>query len=532
MSKYLRWLIVVLVVALGAVVVGSHDEAHAQRKEEDVDRARKLMEDGQSLFKQGRYKDAMLKFEEAYKTHAFSAFLYNAAFAAEKAGDLQRAIARYNEYLASDPDSPYADQVKSKIEKLKEELSKVPEPGEGGAGGEGGDAGGAGGEGGGEAKPEPKPKAPVPADEATIAQIRSLVIIESEPAGAPLTIYERIVPTASPFSLGGKNPGWREIITNAQTPKDLSLKVGYYHVVIEKFQDYNPSETDINLAPGHVYTFKANLSQGEFLGQLLLKTNVETAKVYVDDPPPHESAPIFRGTNTKELNKGEHSLWIEAPGYKPVKKDFRIEQGKTTELRINLERVDYGYVVIDGNASQIDIEIDEKPHPAYVANGGPTKIKLPAGKHKLVLDADGRKEFEGDIEVPKGQELPIHATLTDSYPRGRAVVLGVLAVGAGVGGVLLHLAAEDKLGGPYEDDTRQIFEISRYVAWGLSGVLVGFTIFFAVYDPNPDSLLKYDPNREFPEEEKKKKTQKSASIDLIAPWFTEDAGGVGILGTF
>jgi tetratricopeptide (TPR) repeat protein len=532
-SKYLRWavLVLVLVVAIGAVVVGSHDEAYAQREEADVDRARKLMEDGQSLFKQGLYNDAMLKFEEAYKTHAFSAFLYNAAFAAEKAGDLERSIARYNEYLASDPDSPYADQVKAKIEKLKEEMSQVPEPSDGG-GGAGGD-GGAGGGGGGDGKPAPK--APIPADEETIAQIRSLVLVESEPAGAPLTIFERIVPTAAPFNLGGNNPGWREIISHSQTPKDLSLAVGYYHVVIEKFQDYNPSETDINLAPGHVYTFKANLSQGEFLGALLLKTNVEKAKVFVDDPPPHKSAPLFRGTDTRDLNKGEHTLWIEAPGYSPVKQVFTIEQGKTTELSLDLERVDYGYLVLDGNAGHIEIEIDEKPYAAYRSGSDPTKIKLPSGKHKLMLDADGRKVFEGEIEVPKGQELPVHATLSDAYPRSKAIVLGVMAVGAGVGGVLLHLAHEDKLGGPYEDDTKQVFNVTRFVAWGASGLFLGLTIFYAVYDPNPDSLLKYDPNREFTDDEdgpKKPKPQKSATIDFIAPWFGPESGGVGMVGTF
>ncbi len=518
-------------LAVGGVVLFGQPVAHAQKEKADVEKARKLMEDGQSLFKQGLYQDAMLKFEEAYKIHSFSAFLYNAALAAEKAGDLQRAIARYKEYLASDPESPYGDQVKDKIKALEDELSKVPAPGDGG-GGSGGDGGGdAGGAGGGKT---PAPKAPVPADEATIAQIRSLVLIESEPRGAPLSLYERVVPTAAPFQLGGKNTGWRQIIKDAQTPKDLSLAVGYYHVVIEKFQDYNPSETDINLAPGHVYTFKANLSQGAFLGQLLLKTNVEHAKVFVDDPPPHKSAPLFRGTDTRDLNKGEHTLWIEAPGYKPVQKTFVIEQGKTTELKLDLERLDFGYVVLDGNAEEIEIEINQKPYAStYKSGGDPLKIKLPAGKHKLVLDADGRKEFEGEIDVPAGQELPVHATLTEAYPRGKAVALGILSVGAAVGGVFLHLEADKPVGQPHDEDIHQVFNVSRFVAWGASGLFAGLAIFYAVYDPNPESLIKLDPNREFPEgEEKKPKQQKSASIDLLAPWFTEEGGGVGILGSF
>ena len=252
----------------------------------------------------------------------------------------------------------------------------------------------------------------------------------------------------------------------------------------------------------------------------------------MDDPPPHKSAPLFRGTDARDLNKGEHTLWLEAPGYKPLKKSFTIEQGETTELKLDLERLDYGFLVLDGNAEEIEVEIDEKPYASYKAGGEPLKIKLPAGKHKVVLDADGRKEFEGDIDVPRGQEIPVHATLTDAYPRGKAVALAILSVGAGVGGIFLHLEAEKPVDMPHNEDIKQVFNVSRFVAWGASGLFAGLAIFYAVYDPNPDSLVKFDPNREFPEKDDKRKTQKSASVDLIAPWVTPEGGGVGVVGRF
>ena len=124
-------------------------------------------------------------------------------------------------------------------------------------------------------------------------EIRSLVLVDSEPKGAPLTIYERTVATAAPFKHGGKNEGWRKVVSDIKTPKDLTLRVGHYHVVIEAFRDFKRSDTQINLSPGHVYTFKANLSQGEFLSFLRVKSNVENAKVYLDDPPPHKSCLLY-----------------------------------------------------------------------------------------------------------------------------------------------------------------------------------------------------------------------------------------------
>jgi hypothetical protein len=532
MTKLLRMFVLCIVAALGAVVLVSHGDAIAA--DDAVEKARELMDEGQTYFKAGRYKDAMEKFEAAYEAHAAGAFLYNAAFAAERAGDLQRAIYRYDMYLAADPNSPYGDQVRQKIDKLKTELSNVEKPSADGGGGAGGGDEAAGGAGGGATTPE-KPKAPVPADEASIQQMYSLVRVVSQPAGAPLIVYERTTPSAAAFQVGAKNSGWRKILGGVKTPRDLSLKVGHYHVIVERFREFNRSQTDINLRPGHVYTFKANLSQGAFLGQLLFKTNVEQAKIYVDDPPPHKSAPMFRGPASVNLNEGPHDLWIETPGHEPVKKSFEITQGKTTEITVTMKRLEYGYLVLDGNAREIEVEINEQEHAAYLSQGEPLKIKLPAGAHKVVLDASGRKEYEGTIVVPKGQELPVHVNLVESYPRAKAVVMGLFAIGSAVGGVFLHLEAEKGIAPPdgtsadgHEPVAHDVFAVTRWVAFGTAGALAGLSIFFFIYDPNPDSFVKEDDTREFPE----KKAKKAARLPTITPWVGPDAGGIGISGTF
>ena len=498
-------LVVAGFVAFGASPAGAADP---------VDEARALMEEGQGLFKLGKYAEAMAKFEAAYQTHAAAAFLYNAAFAAEKAGDLKLAIKRYNMYLAAEPDSPYAKQVRKRIEDLERELAAPPPPKPDG------------GEGGGDGA-EPKEAKP---DAATIAELPSLVRVMSDPPGAPLLVFEKVSKTAKSFVPGEGNPGWRKIVGGVQTPKELSLKVGSYYVVVEKFREFNESGTALELAPGHVYTYKASLSQGAFQGALLLRTNIEHARVYVNDPPPHKSAPMQRGPGTLTLPTGEHQVWIEAPGYETKKETVTIDRGKTAELDVRLERVDFGFLVIDGDAGEITIAVDGKPQPTFSSRGDPVRLELPAGKHQLVLDADGRKTFEGSIEVPKGEELPVHATLVESYPRAKAFVIGGFAIGAAIGGVFLHLEAIKPVGQPHDESVHQAFNVTRFVAWGASGLLAGLAIFYAVYDPLPDSYVRQDPTREFSEEagKSKKPTQEAALRPVISPWFSPQGGGLGV----
>lgn len=508
-STFRRFVAVALALGITFALLGEGGPAVA-RAADPVEQARGLMEEGQSLFKLGKYGEAMAKFEAAYQTHAAAAFLYNAAFAAEKSGDLKLAIKRYNMYLAAEPDSPYAKQVRERIEKLEAELAAPPPPEP-----DGGEGGGA------SSPPDEKP------DAATIAELPSLVRVMSDPPGAPILVFEKVGKGAKPFVMGEGNPGWRKIVAGVQTPKELSLKVGSYHVVIEKFREFNESGTSLELAPGHVYTYKASLSQGAFQGALLLRTNIEHARIYVNDPPPHRSAPMQRGPGTLTLPTGEHEVWVEAPGYQTRKETVTIARGETAELDVRLERVDFGYLVIDGDAGEITIAVDGKPQPTFSSRGDPVRLELPAGEHQLMLDADGRKTFEGKVEVPKGQELPVHATMVASYPRAKAFVLGGFAIGAAVGGVFLHLEAIKPVGQPHDEAAHQAFNVTRFVAWGASGLLAGLAIFYAVYDPLPDSYVRQDPTRELTEESKDE-AKEAALRPVISPWFSPRGGGLGV----
>ncbi len=425
------------------------------------------MEKGQGLFVEKKYSEALEAFESGYAEFRYSAFLYNAAVAAEKARDRQRAIARYNEFLAAVPDAPDAPEIRKKIADLERELSAPPP-----------DAGVA---------------------ESQREEMRSLVLIESAPAGAPVSIYERIVATAAPFQATKPvNPGWRRVATGLRTPADVSLKVGVYQVVVEGFADYNLSDSRISLEPGTLFKFRANLSQGEFLGSLEVTSPAKGAQIFVDDPPPHKNAPWGEGSTTKKVTPGERQIFVEAPGYLPFNKTVRVDQGKTATLDAALIRVDYGYLVVDGDAFEVTVEVDGELLGVYHQGKPALKVKLPAGPHFVEIDADGKKAWEGELDIPRGQELPVHAKLEDTSGKGLALVTSLFGLGAIGGGIgLLSLAdAKEASEGKGNSTSEAARPVGIAVLVG-GGVITGLSIFFWAYDPSDDSSLSADKNREF-----------------------------------
>jgi len=493
----------------------------------DADAVRSRMEKGQGFFVEKKFAEALEVFESGYAEFRFSAFLYNAAVAAEKARDRQRAIARYNEFLAAVPDAPDAPEIRKKIAELEQELS-----------------------------------APPPTDavvaESQREEMRSLVLVESAPTGAPVSIYERIVATAAPFQATKTvNPGWRRVATGLKTPADVSLKVGVYQVVVEGFADYNLSDSRISLEPGTLFKFRANLSQGEFLGSLEVKSPAKGALIYVDDPPPHKNAAWGEGSTTKKVTPGERQITVEAPGYLPFTKTVRVDQGKTATLDAALVRVDYGYLVVDGNAFEVTVEVDGEPVGLFREGKDPVKIKLPAGRHYVEIDADGKKAWEGELIIPKGQELPVHARLEDTPGKGHALVaslFGLGAIGGGIGLLSLASAKEKSSADGAEDSTAQAARPVGIAVLIGGGAITGLSIFFWAYDPSEDTELKEDRAREFrgreavigkPPPKDKAEGEKSSlaprrkapretagpSIGLV-PSFSDEFGGAFLQGRF
>lgn len=204
------WLLVAS-TGLGTAVAAPSDSS--KRTVTNVDSIRRFMEKGQSLFVAGQYQRAAEVFETGYELHPYSAFLFNAGVALEKSGKLTEAIDHFKKYLEVDPKAPDAPDVTKRIAKVEQALKDQALSGA--------------------AKSQSRPSSTAPGD--VDVSTKSLVIVETEPPGAPLRILRRIR-GASVFDIEGENPDWAEVFAT-ESPANASLDVGQYHVQVEKYQD-------------------------------------------------------------------------------------------------------------------------------------------------------------------------------------------------------------------------------------------------------------------------------------------------------
>lgn len=460
------------------------------------------MEKGQGLYVSGNYAGAAAVFEAGYATYPYSAFLFNAGVCYQKLNDVEHALAKFKEYARIDPNAPDIDKVNQRIATLEAAKAAAavvtpPAPTDAGVA----DAG----------APPPPPPPPVvlPTSDDQNA-MKSLVVIETEPDGAPLRIYSRTDANAQPFRIGATNPGWKEVLAT-HAPANLTLDVGHYHVVVEKFRDFNASEADMDVSPGHVHQLKANLSQGQFMAFLRVSANVIGAHVWVDDQ--KKQHPEWGETPHGELIPGgAHVVLVEVPGFEPLLANVNLQHGEQKELEVRLARVGYGVLRIDSasSAPTIKVRIDDQPKGVWRSGEEPLDARSDAGPHKLTVTSDGRKTFEGMIDVPRGQVLPLHVRMIPTFPRGPAwtqAVIGAAVLGgaiyAGIESNRLHdQLVEDRQSGSLESSdgrgTRgKIFAIGADAGFTIAGVFAALATYNFVRDPLPESSIEPGKPLEF-----------------------------------
>ncbi|HWZ88711.1 MAG TPA: PEGA domain-containing protein [Polyangiaceae bacterium] len=458
------------------------------------------MEKGQGLYVTGNYAGAAAIFEAGYATYPYSAFLFNAGVCYQKLNDVDRALAKFKDYARVDPNAPDIDKVNQRIATLEAAkaaalaAAAAPVVTDAGAA----DAG----------PPAPKPPVVLPSSDDQNA-MKSLVVIETEPDGAPLRIYGRTDPNAQPFQVGATNPGWKEVVAT-RAPASLTLDVGHYHVVVEKFRDFNASEADMDVSPGHVHQLKANLSQGQFMAFLRVSANASGAHVWVDDQ--KKERPEWGETPHGELIAGgAHVVLVELSGFEPLLANVNLQHGEQKELEVRLVRVGYGILRVDASAPSISVHVDDQPKGIWRSGEEPLDVRVDSGPHKVRVSSDGRKTFEGMIDVPRGQVLPLHLTMIPKYPREaawtQAVVGAALLGGAIYAGVesnrLYDQLQQDRQNGTLEgQDNRatrgQIFAIGADAGFIAAGAFAALATYNFIRDPLPESsvalgkLLEFD----------------------------------------
>lgn len=115
-------------LALALVVVLGHaSAAHAQPRDSRTD-ASELFARGQTAQAEGRYRDAITAYEQAYALVPHAYALYNIAVCYERLEDWQAAADNYERYLARDPSAADAGEVRTKIRELRAKQAAAVEP--------------------------------------------------------------------------------------------------------------------------------------------------------------------------------------------------------------------------------------------------------------------------------------------------------------------------------------------------------------------------------------------------------------------
>lgn len=436
-----------------------------------IEQARGRMEQGQAYFLQGRFAEAAAEFEAAYGVHPFSAFLFNAGVAYESGGDLAHAVEYFVRYVGVETNASERAEVEARIETLRGRIRERDER----LASEQAAREAALAEG---REPPPStespPATPAVAASEVASQLLSLVVVETEPEGATVTITNA-----------------EGTVATGPAPLTQTLQHGGYHIVIEH-PDYNRFERDFDVQPGVLNRLFLNLSQGEFLGYVRVVSDPPGASVILDD---REAGARGQTPFEGPVQIGHHRVWIERPGYAPVEREFDIAVGDEVRVEATLERVSYGRLRVVGNLRGSRIYIDGVQVGAI-----PWEGQVAGGTRVVRVEHDDMKTWESTVEVARGQLRPIRVRMRPAMGRGGAIAAGVIG-GLFLGGGIVtsvyvndlygQLDRESRAGLLQGDDERlQVgywLSIGQYVAYGVAGVAAALAIFYAVYDDLPPS---------------------------------------------
>lgn len=109
-------------LSVSALCFAPRDVSAQQDAQLDEETTKKLLEmigQAKALEKEGKHKDALELYKQAYDLSPQGALLYRMGRACERSGDMQCAIEYYDKFVAALPDNPKAVEVKSKVAELR-----------------------------------------------------------------------------------------------------------------------------------------------------------------------------------------------------------------------------------------------------------------------------------------------------------------------------------------------------------------------------------------------------------------------------
>ncbi|QQR90722.1 MAG: PEGA domain-containing protein [Myxococcales bacterium] len=451
--------------------------AQAYQDKAALEKARQFMEQGQAFYAQNEYAKAAEAFDQAYEAQPFSAFLYNAAIAHERNKNYAKAADLFEKYLDGEPSAEDAAKVKQRIELLRA------------ASGEG--------------KSNTQNASQQAVDQAVATRFKSLISVRTRPEGASVRIRNA-----------------KRVMARGKTPSAHTLEQGDYVVVVEH-PDYRTVEIPVSVQAGKVYILIAEMSQGEFLGTLNVITEVPGAQVFIDDK---KAGAVGNTPYLTVLPAGKHTVWLEKPGFQPSMHQVEFAAAEQKKLSIAMNRVEHGRIQVESNIYGAEVYVDDK-----LVGTTPYKGDVSAGAHTIRLEADDKKDWEGQVTVLRGQITPLQVYLHNSAGRASAWTMAILAaafVGTGVaagmwaGSVEDSLKADQRAGVLTSEDSRylkgKVLAVGADVLFGFGAVFAAFSIYNFLRDPYPDSEARISKPKDW----------------ALLPYASSNGGGATLQGSF
>ncbi|MBN1774785.1 MAG: PEGA domain-containing protein [Deltaproteobacteria bacterium] len=440
-----------------------------------LEAARRHMEAGERLYGEGAFADAAQEFLLANQSRPSSAFIFNVGLCYLQAGDGPSAVRYLRRYVELEPNAPDRGAVEERVREIEAAMEAAPPPPEG--------------------APTPTITITQETAEQTRRQFKSSVNVETEPAGARVFVEDRA----------------GVVVAEGASPMSASVSEGEYVLRIEH-ADFATERRPIVVEPSVVYVYVFRLGQDEFYGMLRVIADVEGARIFVDV---HEEGAAYQTPWQGPVPVGEHRVWVEREGYETAERTVTVETSRPAELRVELERVDWGELELLTNVDGATYEIDGHPAGTLGFGGWGDGIAgafevLPAGRHAVTVTAEGMKDYTETLEIGRGQRTKLLVRLNPEPSRVSAwvsfgVAAALFAAGGAFGGVALDLhndVEDDLAAGRLDNNDPRLFDgllwsIGADIAFVGGAVLAGLGLYYALRDPLPDSEGRREEPQDF-----------------------------------
>jgi tetratricopeptide (TPR) repeat protein len=192
----------------------------------------------------------------------------------------------------------------------------------------------------------------------------------------------------------------------ADERKQIEERIRVLEAEIARVAATPPPEGDAGVATAEPSEEVKNLSEAGIRGLVVIESRPQGAYIYLDDK---KGEPLGRTPWNGTLD-GEHTIFIEARGYKPRERKISAVKDKVVIMDFTLAEEDYlGWIDIRANVPGAEIFLDDK---VAVFRRTPYSGNIKPGKHKIWITKEGYDEFYQEIEIVPGETHEIKADLS------------------------------------------------------------------------------------------------------------------------